>query len=163
MNKNKLPQKLVTNSPANSANPKRKYIICGYYGFPGSRQTLDSTLKSSNYLVGAHVKCLSALANASRGDILLLRYKRKIVAYGEVLIPLSPLPPNDVNRPHYDQEIRVGKWILFDGNNSIAGISVKEVMKNCLYPQPSRAIVKEVTQRFAQPFIDKINSRQPQP
>lgn len=139
-----------------------KYIICGYYGFHKSRQTLDATLNSSNYLVGKGVRGLSALSGASRGDILLLRYERKIVAYGVALGSLTSLAPNDVNRPYYDQEIRVDKWIRFDGKNSNAGIRADGVMKNCVYPQPKRAVTKEVNRQFAQPFIDRIDARQPQ-
>lgn len=123
---------------------------------------LSSTLGSNNYLIGNKVKDFTALNRVVAGDILLLSYRRKIVAYGEVTGGLIALGANDSNRPHYEYEIKVRGWIRFDGQDPSAGIRMGGVMKNCTFPQNIRAIAKEVTFHFAQPFIDKIDMRQPQ-
>lgn len=139
-----------------------KYVICGYYGFHKSDQTLSATLKSHNYLIGNRVKVPAALAGVSAGDILLLRYKQNVVAYGKAISRLTPLSQNNSNKRFYDYEIKVERWILFDRNNSQAGIRVAGVMKNCVPPLPHiRDVAKVVRKRFAQPFLDKINARQP--
>ena len=141
---------------------RRKYIVCGYHDYPGASQVLSSTLGSNNYLVGNRVKDFTALNQVGVGDILLLSYERKIVAYGEATSGLTALSSSESNRPYYEYEIKVKKWIRFDGQDPSAGIRNGGIMKNCTFPQNIRAIAKEVTSHFAQPFIDKIDMRQPQ-
>ncbi len=149
-------------TPKTSAH-RVKYVICGYYDFNKSDQTLNATLKSNNYLIGNKIKPLPvALTTVSPGDILLLRYERKIVAYGEATSTLTLLSQKNSNKPFYNYEIKVERWVRFDKNNPQAGIRADNVMKNCAPPLPKiRDIAKVVRKRFAQSFIDKIAARQP--
>ena len=140
-----------------------KYIICGYYCFPKSDLTLNASLSSGKYLLGNRIRQIPrALFAAVPGDILLLRFFRKIVAYGVANSRVMPLASNDSSRPHYLHEILVDRWVRFDGKNPVKGVRVVGVSKNYASPQPPRDVAKEVTQGFAQHFIDEIDARQPQ-
>lgn len=163
MDKNTFTAQTKHSSSTPSMLPQsRKYIVCGYHDYPGASRVVSSTLGSNNHLVGNKVKDFTALNRVVAGDILLLSYGRKIVAYGEADSGLTALSSSDSNRPYYEYEIEVKKWIRFDGHNSSLGIRMGGIMKNCTFPQNIRAIAKEVTSHFAQPFIDKIDMRQPQ-
>ena len=163
MDKNTFTAQTKHSSSTPSRLPQsRKYIVCGYHDYLGVSQVLSSTLNSNNYLIGNKVKDFAAFNRVVVGDILLLSYGRKIVAYGEASSGLTALSSNDSNRPYYEYEIKVKRWIRFDGRNPSVGIPKNGIMKNCTFPQNIRAIAKEVTSHFAQPFIDKIDMRQPQ-
>lgn len=135
----------------------RKYFICSV-GDPNEdydEKNMSRCIKYCGHFMHKNTKQRGPFHRISKGDIAILKYKKKLVAYGLVNKTDSS---DDKKLQGWIYAVYVDKWYFYNENNPMEGIGYYGISDAMIVGGTSYDTIKEVESKFALKKMEKINN-----
>lgn len=132
----------------------RKYFACSV-GEPGKGyddENLDRIIENSAFILHEDTVQKGLYSQISPGDILILKYKKMLIAYGETL------GRHQSEDKEWNLMAPVKKWYFFDKGNPKSGIHYYGIMEGTLIGSGQMGTVKGLETNFAIASLKQIDS-----
>ena len=130
-----------------------KFFICSV-GDPEKdydEENLERIIEKKAFILHKDTKRKGAYSQIQSGDILLLKFKKRLIGYGRTT------GIDTLDLPYWNLAARVEKWVFKEENAPEVGISY-EGMNQELLNGGQYDTVKEITGNFAMEKIKQIDS-----
>lgn len=133
---------------------KRKYYACSV-GEPGKGyddENLERIIKNSAFILNEDTIQKGVYDQINNGDILILKFKKKFIAYGEAI---ERIQTEDIE---WNLWATVKEWFFFDKENYRLGIQIYGIQDGTIKGSGQMGTVKGLYEDFAIPKLKLINS-----
>jgi len=124
-------------------------------GEPGKdylEENFDRIIDNSAFILHEDTIQKGVYDSIKAGDIILLKYNRRFVAYGETVKKIK------VEQPEWNLWATVNRWHFLEPQNRSAGIDIYGIQGNTLEGGGQMGTVKGLTTAFALDIMKKIDS-----
>lgn len=122
----------------------RNYYACSV-GEPGEtyvEENFDRIIANKAFILHEDTKQKGHYNDIEQNDIILLKYNRKFVAYGEVL------ERKETNDPEWNLWATVKEWIFADASDRSIGVPIMGIQENALEGGGQMGTVKGIQAFF---------------